>query len=72
MLPVNLPVIGNTIFQPDRAFGLQLGNPVEAPGPPSFAAPQLNDKLFWSNGAVWDNLDLDLLNALFEMGTGYP
>jgi hypothetical protein len=35
-------------------------------------ATRLNDKLFWSNGAVWDNLDLELLNALFELGPGFP
>jgi hypothetical protein len=33
---------------------------------------RLNGKLFWANGAVWDNLDLSALNAFFEMGTGYP
>jgi hypothetical protein len=35
-------------------------------------AMRLNGKLFWSNGAVWDNFDLNALNAFFEMGTGYP
>jgi hypothetical protein len=35
-------------------------------------ATRLNGKLFWSNGAVWDNLDLNALNAFFQMGTGYP
>jgi len=31
-----------------------------------------NDKIIWSNGSVWANLDQSALNALFEMGTGYP
>jgi hypothetical protein len=35
-------------------------------------ATRVNDKLFWSNGDIWDNLDLAALNAFFEMGTGYP
>jgi hypothetical protein len=33
---------------------------------------RLNGKIFWSNGQVWDNFDFNALNALFEMGTGYP
>jgi hypothetical protein len=33
---------------------------------------RVDGKIFWSNGAVWDNFDLDALNALFEMATGYP
>jgi hypothetical protein len=35
-------------------------------------ATRQNGKLFWSNGAVWDNFDFNAINALFEMGTGYP
>jgi hypothetical protein len=35
-------------------------------------ATRVNGALFWSNGAVWDNFDLDALNALFQMATGYP
>ena len=35
-------------------------------------ATRLNGKLFWSNGDVWGNFDLNALNALFEMATGYP
>ena len=35
-------------------------------------AVRLNGKLFWSNGAVWDNFDLNVLNAFFEMAAGYP
>jgi hypothetical protein len=35
-------------------------------------AVRLNGKLFWSNGQVWQNFDPDALNALFEMGSGYP
>ena len=32
----------------------------------------LNDKIIWSNGEVWDGFDFNALNALFEMGSGYP
>jgi hypothetical protein len=35
-------------------------------------ATRLNGSLYWSNGMVWSNLDEDALNAMFEMGTGYP
>lgn len=31
-----------------------------------------NGQIVWSNGAVWNNLDVNALNSLFEMGTGYP
>lgn len=33
---------------------------------------RLNGKIFWSNGEVWTNFDLNALNAFFEMGTTYP
>jgi hypothetical protein len=33
---------------------------------------RVNGTIVWSNGAVWMDFDLDALNALFEMGTGYP
>jgi hypothetical protein len=33
---------------------------------------RLNGKLLWTNGQTWDNLDVNALNAFFEMGTGYP
>jgi len=35
-------------------------------------ATRLNGKIFWNNGAVWDGFDFNALNALFEIGTGYP
>jgi hypothetical protein len=35
-------------------------------------ATRRNGQLVWSNGALWNNFDLNGLNALFEMGTGYP
>jgi len=35
-------------------------------------ATRQNGQIVWSNGAVWNNFDLSALNALFEMGTGYP
>jgi len=31
-----------------------------------------NGQVAWSNGAVWQDFDLDALTALFEMGTGFP
>jgi hypothetical protein len=31
-----------------------------------------NDEIVWSNAEVWTNFDLSAINALFEMGTGYP
>ncbi|MBI3865204.1 MAG: hypothetical protein HY290_25295, partial [Planctomycetia bacterium] len=38
----------------------------------NITATRLNGKLFWSNGAIWDNWDFNDLNALFQMHTGYP
>ena len=35
-------------------------------------ATRRDDTLVWSNGEVWDNFDLNALNALFQMATGYP
>ena len=35
-------------------------------------ATRVNGELFWSNGAFWANFDMNSVNALFEMGTGYP
>jgi hypothetical protein len=35
-------------------------------------AMRVNGELFWSNGAFWANFDMNSINALFEMGTGYP
>jgi len=35
-------------------------------------ATRQNSQLLWSNGAVWSGFDLNALNALFEMGIGYP
>ena len=37
-----------------------------------FIGTRANEKITWNNGSVWDQLDLSLLNALFEMATGYP
>jgi hypothetical protein len=31
---------------------------------------RLNTRIVWSNGADWDNFDMDGLNAFFQMGTG--
>ncbi len=33
---------------------------------------RVNDLLEWSNGNLWASFDYNALNALFEMGTGYP
>jgi hypothetical protein len=35
-------------------------------------ATRLNGKLFWSNGVVWNDFDFNAMNALFQMGVGYP
>jgi len=35
-------------------------------------ASRFQGKLKWSNGAIWDSFDLNALNAIFEMATGYP
>jgi CSLREA domain-containing protein len=31
-----------------------------------------DDRLTWPNGTVWNNFDFNAVNALFQMGTGYP
>ncbi len=31
---------------------------------------RVNNEIDWSNGTVWSNFDYDLLDALFELGTG--
>ena len=33
---------------------------------------RLNGKIFWSNGEIWDNFNLNALHAFFELGAGYP
>jgi hypothetical protein len=33
---------------------------------------RVNDQIEWSNGDIWSNFDFNALNALFEMGTGFP
>ena len=33
---------------------------------------RVDDEIEWSNGSVWANFDYDILNALFEMGSGFP
>ncbi|MBI3861889.1 MAG: DUF3494 domain-containing protein [Planctomycetia bacterium] len=33
---------------------------------------RVNNKIQWSNGDVWANFDYDALNAMLEMGTGFP
>ncbi len=35
-------------------------------------ATRVNNEIEWSNGDVWANFDFNVLNAMFEMGTGYP
>ncbi len=35
-------------------------------------ATRQDDTLAWSNGAVWNNYDVNAVNALFQMSTGYP
>ena len=59
--------VGSHVALISRTLLVGLDGPLQGIG-----GTRLNGRILWSNGQIWDDFDLNALNAFIEMGMTYP